>query len=329
MRGEVSMDNDWKSNFYQAVLNTPLQSALLGLMPLIENYNPEKQHADAKKWSKQLRAMPVPEVLEYSFADTVSIEAKPALPLGEQQRLKSILKQFMPWRKGPFHILGVDIDTEWRSDWKWQRVSPHIACLENRRVLDVGCGSGYHLFRMLEAGAQQVIGIDPTTLFFFQFQCVKRYIPNENVHFLPLGIEDIPKTQAFDTVFSMGVFYHRPDPLLFLKQLKAQLAPKGQLVLEPLVIEGDESSVLLPSERYAQMRNVYFIPSIAAMILWMKKVGFKDVVAVDDCITTTDEQRSTDWMDNLSLSSFLDPSDSSKTVEGYSAPRRATFIATI
>jgi tRNA (mo5U34)-methyltransferase len=137
----------------------------------------------------------------------------------------------------------------------------------------------------------------------------------------------MPQSKAFDTVFSMGVLYHRPDPLLFLKQLKSQLLNGGQLVLETLVIEGDESTVLMPKDRYAQMRNVYFLPSIPAMILWLEKVGFKDVRLVDDNITSCEEQRSTPWMDNLSLKDFLDPLDSNKTIEGYSAPRRATFIA--
>lgn len=321
--------NKWKNDFYKAVLDTPLQSVLSELMPIIEDWEGEQQHADAKKWAKQMQAMPSPITVEYTLGETVSLNSTPALPEGEQKRLVSILKQFMPWRKGPFHIFGIDIDTEWRSDWKWQRVSPHIAALAGRRVLDVGCGSGYHLFRMLEAGAEQVVGIDPTALFFYQFHIFKQYMPAEDLHFLPIGIEDLPASRAFDTVFSMGVFYHRPDPLLFLKQLKNQVAKGGQLVLETLVIEGDATQVLLPSERYAQMRNVYFIPSIAAMILWMNKVGFKDVIAVDDCVTSTDEQRSTQWMTNLSLKDFLDPNDTSKTIEGYSAPRRATFIASV
>lgn len=33
----------------------------------------------------------------------------------------------------------------------------------------------------------------------------------------------------------------------------------GELVLETLVVEGDENTVLVPGDRYAQMRNVYFI----------------------------------------------------------------------
>ncbi|PMC22346.1 tRNA 5-methoxyuridine(34)/uridine 5-oxyacetic acid(34) synthase CmoB, partial [Klebsiella aerogenes] len=44
----------------------------------------------------------------------------------------------------------------------------------------------------------------------------------------------------------MGVLYHRRSPLDHLWQLKDQLAPGGELVLETLVIEGDENTVLVP-----------------------------------------------------------------------------------
>jgi tRNA (mo5U34)-methyltransferase len=317
----------WKTAFYQSVLSTPLQDSLLTLMPLLEAWNGEKLHADAKKWAKQISALPGPDEASLSFGDTLKASAKAALTEGDKKRVESILRQFMPWRKGPFEFFGVHIDTEWRSDWKWQRISPKLNDLSGQRVLDVGCGSGYHLYRMYEAGAEQVIGIDPTTLFFYQFQCLKRYSMDANIHYLPIGIEHMPVTQAFDSVFSMGVLYHRPDPLLFLKQLKSQLVRNGQLILETLVVDGDESTVLMPKDRYAQMRNVYFLPSIPAMILWLEKVGFSDVRLIDDTVTTIDEQRATQWMENLSLKDFLDPSDSTKTIEGYSAPRRASFIA--
>ena len=44
-------------------------------------------------------------------------------------------------------------------------------------------------------------------------------------------------------------------------------------------------------------------------------------------VTSTDEQRRTDWMINESLSDYLDPDDPALTVEGYPAPKRAVLIA--
>ncbi|MGQ8363757.1 tRNA 5-methoxyuridine(34)/uridine 5-oxyacetic acid(34) synthase CmoB [Glaciecola sp. 1036] len=320
--------DQWTTDFYKAILNTPLQKHLAAFVELAQEWQSATHHDKQKVWQKQILKLPSSIPFKTEIGNTIQIGDEETLTVNEKKKISAILQQFMPWRKGPFNFFGVQIDTEWRSDWKWQRVLPHIQSLANKRVLDVGCGSGYHLWRMHQEQAEQVIGIDPTTLFFYQFHCVKRYLPNANVHFLPLGIEQLPATKAFDTLFSMGVLYHRLDPLLFLKQLKQQLVKGGELVLETLVIAGDDQTVLLPSDRYAQMGNVYFIPSSLAMIKWLQKVGFSNVRLVDENDTTIEEQRTTEWMPNHSLIDFLDPQDHKKTIEGYPAPRRATFIAT-
>ena len=232
-----------------------------------------------------------------------------------------------PWRKGPFDLFGVHVDTEWRSDWKWSRVAPHLD-LRGKRVLDVGCGNGYYQWRMLGAGADSVIGIDPNWLFFCQFQAVQRYLPDLPAWHLPFALEDLPAAlEGFDTVFSMGVFYHRRSPIEHLLALKDCLLKGGELVLETLVIEGDENQVLVPEDRYAQMRNVWFLPSVPALERWLRRAGFRDVRCVDVSTTSVEEQRSTEWMRYQSLSDFLDPADHSRTIEGLPAPRRAVLVA--
>ncbi|MDO4896551.1 MAG: tRNA 5-methoxyuridine(34)/uridine 5-oxyacetic acid(34) synthase CmoB [Moraxella sp.] len=249
----------------------------------------------------------------------------------EHKKTKALLKQLMPWRKGGFYLGGDDgihIDTEWRSDLKWNRVSPYVN-LVGKRVLDVGGGSGYHGFRMLGAGASSVVVIDPSCLFYHQFMAIKHFARALPVHFIPVGLEALPKdSQLFDVVFSMGVLYHRPSPFDHLFELKGQLKQGGTLVLETLVIDGDETDVLVPQDRYAMMNNVYFLPSVPALTLWLQKAGFKNVRCVDVGITTTDEQRATEWMTYHSLAQFLQPNDSSKTIEGYPCPKRAVLMAT-
>ena len=185
------------------------------------------------------------------------------------------------------------------------------------------------MWRMLGEGADFVVGIDPTQLFLCQFEAVRKLLGNDQrAHLIPVGIEQMPELNAFDTVFSMGVLYHRRSPLDHLWQLKNQLVSGGELVLESLVIEGDEFQCLIPGERYAQMRNVYFIPSAKMLKVWLEKCGFKDVRIVDENVTSLEEQRKTDWMVTDSLEAFLDPLDHTKTVEGYPAPKRAILIAT-
>jgi tRNA (mo5U34)-methyltransferase len=192
----------------------------------------------------------------------------------------------------------------------------------------VGSGNGYYALRMHGAGAGRVVGIDPTPVFVMQYQVFRKYLPNAPVDILPLALEDLPAgLQAFDTVFSMGVLYHRRSPLDHLYALKDCLRPGGELVLETLVVEGDEQHVLLPEGRYAKMRNTWFIPSVSMLEIWLRRCGFRDVRLVDVSQTSTEEQRSTEWMTFESLADFLDSEDQNLTVEGYPAPVRATLVA--
>jgi tRNA (mo5U34)-methyltransferase len=243
--------------------------------------------------------------------------------------LEELLKAFHPWRKGPYRIHGVEIDTEWHSDWKWDRVVPHIQPLEGRTVLDVGCGNGYHCWRMAGEGAKLVVGVDPIPLFICQFFAMKNFIRDPRAWVLPLGIEDVPAApKAFDTVFSMGVLYHRKSPIEHIEQLKSFLRPGGELILETLVVDGPEGHCLIPEERYAKMRNVHAIPSVPTLEKWFRDGGLRDVRTADVTTTSIDEQRSTEWMTFESLPDFLDPADPAKTIEGYPAPKRAVVVAT-
>lgn len=291
----------------------------------------ETPHGKRNFWLETLDKFPKLAASSVDFNQAwVQIGQGNDLNAEQATALRSALEVFIPWRKGPFEVFGIQIDTEWRSDWKWERVAPHLSSLQGRLVLDVGCGSGYHLWRMLGAGAQQVIGIDPSLFFLMQFQAIKHYTGQQPVHFLPLKSEDLPDFQGkgFDTVLSMGVLYHRRSPLDHLQELKNALCAGGELVLETLIIEGDERTVLLPEDRYGKMRNVWFIPSVAMLTLWLRRLGFENICTVDVTPTTTDEQRSTEWMRFESLKDFLDPQDVKRTVEGYPAPVRAVIIAT-
>ena len=287
----------------------------------------EKRFGDLPRWRAAISALP-PLETEVVNLDTVAITASGTVNAEKLMELETALRGLHPWRKGPYSLFGVNIDTEWRSDFKWDRLAHAIDPLEGRRVLDVGCGSGYHCWRMKGAGAAEVIGIDPTPLFVLQFKAIQRYLNIDTVHVLPLALEQLPpKLKAFDTTFSMGVLYHRRSPIDHLMDLRDTLVSGGQLVLETLVVEGDEDTVFVPPDRYARMGNVWFLPSPAALTKWISKAGFVDVTLVDVDQTTVAEQRSTDWMTFYSLSNFLDSADHNKTVEGHPAPMRAIVTA--
>ncbi len=287
----------------------------------------QKRFGDLARWLDALEGLPtlVPQDIQLN---TSRVGCSGDISPAEREQLTLQLMGLHPWRKGPFELFNVHIDTEWRSDWKWDRLIDSIDPLEGRRVLDVGCGSGYHCWRMLGAGARQVIGIEPTPLFIVQFKAIQCYLNQPGVHLLPLTMEQLPRPlNAFDTVFSMGVLYHRRSPFDHLLELRDSLTPGGQLVLETLVIEGGEQEVLVPEGRYAKMGNVWFLPTTHLLMHWLRKLSFVDIVLVDVNQTQTTEQRSTPWMTFHSLAEFLDPSDPERTIEGHPAPRRAILTA--
>lgn len=322
----------------------PIANEWLARLPhWLATIKDKRRYAHAPAYQAAVERLPMIEVTGVDLnADTLTIDAD--LTASQNKQITALMKQLMPWRKGPFQIgtgdNSVFIDTEWHSDWKWNRIAPHLlegqGTLEGRYVLDVGGGSGYHGWRMAGAGAKQVIIIDPSCLFYHQFMSIRHFVGAADtvdgvnrVHYIPVGLEALPEqSQLFDTVFCMGVLYHRPSPFEHLQQLKGQLMKGGQLVLETLVVEGDANTVLVPHDRYAKMNNVYFIPSVAALTGWLEKVGFTEVRCVDIDVTSVEEQRATEWMIYQSLSDFLDPNDPAKTIEGYPAPMRATLIAT-
>lgn len=306
----------------------------------LDNIFNQRQHGKTKEWQEILSALPEisPSIIDLN-ADTLQIGSLQDGDSETRNKLEELLKQLHPWRKGPYDLFGIHIDTEWHSDWKWQRIRSHLTSLENRRVLDIGCGNGYHMWRMLSEGAKLVIGADPSQFFLVQFATIKKYIEAANgkqaVHLLPFKGEELPafnqefKGRGFDTVFSMGVLYHRVSPIEHLQELKTFLRPGGELLLETLIIESQneqEHAVLLPHDRYAKMRNVWFLPTPELLIRMLERVGFKNIRIVDISQTSTAEQRKTDWMTFESLADFLDPDDQNKTIEGYPAPKRAAVL---
>jgi tRNA (mo5U34)-methyltransferase len=281
-------------------------------------------HGDLKRWSEALSGIPETDSSSATLGRAVGLQQ---ISSSAEQQLENALRGLMPWRKGPFKIGPITLNTEWRSDLKWDRLHSKID-LTNHRVLDVGSGSGYHLWRMLEAGAAEVLGIDPSILFHCQFAAIKSLLGHPKAASLPVTLEEFDAgILDFDTVFSMGVLYHRKDPINHLEQLKRWIKPGGQLILETLVVDGDETTCLVPPDRYARMNNVWFLPSVAALSRWLERVGFESIECLDVSVTTTEEQRKTDWMQFESFEHAIDPNNDALTIEGLQRPTRAALRA--
>lgn len=242
--------------------------------------------------------------------------------------VKSSLLKLKPWRKGPFDFFGVQIETEWNSALKWARVLELELDLRDREIIDLGCGNGYYMFRMLEHSPKSLLGLDPSSLFNAQFCAVQNLIVDPRIMHLAIGSDQVLDWEnCCDLLFCMGVLYHRKSPIDFLNQLRSMVRMGGQLVLETLILEGDEDLCLCPYPAYAKMKNCYHIPTKQVLENWLIRAGWKVTKWGVEEWTTPDEQKSSEWMDFQSLEDFLDPNDPQKTIEGYQAPLRVLLVA--
>ncbi|HEU5074411.1 MAG TPA: tRNA 5-methoxyuridine(34)/uridine 5-oxyacetic acid(34) synthase CmoB [Polyangiaceae bacterium] len=320
---------DWRALHFEPLSETLAcfgYSAESVAVPEIDGF---QRHGDVPRWRSVVDALPLLSAVRYRLDQPiVAIGNEDELEPSVRRGVLAALEGLRPWRKGPFRVFGVDVDAEWRSDLKWSRVERAVRSLEGHRVLDVGCGNGYYCLRALGAGAASVLGVEPSPLFVLQFELLKRLLPPLPAAVLPLHFEALPShPRGFDTVFSMGLLYHRKSPLDHLRRLVSFLAEGGQLVLETLIVEPRFGPVFEPRGRYATMGNVWSIPSVPELSSWLEQAGLEVAQVADITVTSPAEQRTTPWSGAHSLREALDPNDSQKTIEGHPAPQRALVVA--
>ncbi|WP_152020075.1 tRNA 5-methoxyuridine(34)/uridine 5-oxyacetic acid(34) synthase CmoB [Aliarcobacter butzleri] len=259
--------------------------------------------------------------LKIDYGDWFSIGNRADLGDEEYEIIVQTAKKLIPWRKGPFKIFDLEIDSEWQSNIKYNLIRPYFN-LKDKVVADIGCNNGYYMFRMLEDKPKRLIGFDPSPLTLHQFEFVNHFVKSDIVYEM-LGVEHLEfYNHKFDFIFMLGVLYHRPDPVGTLKSLARGLNSKGEILIDTFMIDGEEEICLTPNKRYSKIPNIYFIPTIPALKNWLERAGFENIEVLATTITTSQEQRKTPWSFDESLEDFLDPTDSSKTVEGYPAPKR-------
>ncbi len=324
------MKIEWYTSFFESLDTTKDSEWISELGKKLSDTFTNPRHGDFSKWQNAVNQLSSIQTDYFNFSDSIiQIGNEKELSNKQAGKLLPALQVLRPWRKGPFNFFGNFIDSEWQSNKKWDRLQPNLPDLRNKNILDIGCGNGYYMLRMLGAGASKVIGLDPGLLFLAQFHALTHCIDKPVQSFLlPFGIEEIPpQLRDFDCVFSMGVLYHRRHPLEHIRQLYQLTKTGGSIFLETLITDDAESSELNPVERYAGMRNVWNIPSPPRVHEWLTESGFVDCHLLNTSFTSVQEQRSTKWMPGFSLRQFLDPADPTKTVEGYPAPLRAIFSA--
>lgn len=260
--------------------------------------------------------------------DVVKIGTPEDIEPHEIPKLKTVLRSLMPWRKGPFSVFGIDIDSEWRSNLKWSRILPVLPDLQGKVIADIGASNGYYMFRMAQHDPALVLGFEPYLHHYFTFQILNHFTDLNSLHMEPMGVEQISLFETcFDVIFLMGIIYHRSSPIDMLRDLKKAMKPGGTLIVESQAIPGQDTVALFPEKRYAKVPGTYFVPTATCLANWLKRTGFKEVNIFFEHPMSSEEQRQTEWMVFESYADFIDSVHPNLTVEGYPAPIRVYLKA--
>lgn len=106
-----------------------------------------------------------------------------------------------------------------------------------RTVLDAGCGKGRHIFLASQFGARQVVGVDLSDAVDAAFQNTRHLA---NVHVVQADIYNLPFTNPFDQVYSIGVLHHLPDPKRGFLALGRHIHPGGRISVWVYGKEGND-----------------------------------------------------------------------------------------
>lgn len=266
----------------------------------------------------------IQELKQLNLACNFSLSESINLSTNSQAKdeILAIAKELKPWRKGPFKIDDLFIDTEWQSFIKFNILKPFMNEISQKCIADIGCNNGYYMFKMLEFNPVKLIGFDPSIKYRLQFEFINA-LAKTPIEYELLGVQNLPNyVLKFDVIFCLGVIYHRSDPIKMLKDLKAGLNKNGVVFLDTIYIEDEREIALVPNKTYSKIPNIYFIPSISTLKNWCERAGFKEFEVLATKKTDENEQRKTEWIDSFSLENFLDPKDKNLTIEGYEAPKR-------
>lgn len=290
------------------------------------------QRLDDTRWAPWREALELVKGCRASDCDftgnVVRLGKASDLDADQSRRLDEALDRFRPWKKGPYDLFGREIDSEWRSDLKWERLLPKVGSLEGEMVADIGCHNGYFMYRMKALGAKCVMGFEPVPVNALNFSLLQSFYPTPELSLELFGVEAMDLfPQTFDSIFCLGILYHHTDPVGLLRKMRLALKPKGRLFIDCQGIPGDDSQALVPAGRYAGASGVWFLPTMSCLENWVRRAGYTKIERIYSAPLESSEQRTSAWADVASLKDFLDPNDASKTKEGYPAPWRHYLLA--
>ncbi len=146
---------------------------------ILEIIKERSEWINNKNYSKYKSALSeIPEIQADILnleSDAVELSSNKKISDEEYQKIKKVSELLIPWRKGPFKLFGLDLDSEWRSNLKWDRIKSYLPDLEGKNILDIGSNNGYYMFRLAAYNPKLVLGIDPVMHNYAQFNFLQKF----------------------------------------------------------------------------------------------------------------------------------------------------------
>ncbi|MWC29368.1 class I SAM-dependent methyltransferase [Paenibacillus sp. MMS18-CY102] len=130
---------------------------------------------------------------------------------------------FDKYKEMPRSIGGLE------SAGEWPALKQLIPNLKDKRVLDLGCGYGWHCRYAREHGARSVVGVDISAK---MLERAKSYGGDPAITYIQLPIEDIDFAAGqFDVVISSLALHYIADFEAVCRRIAHALTPGGTFVL--------------------------------------------------------------------------------------------------
>ncbi|WFA09030.1 class I SAM-dependent methyltransferase [Tissierella sp. Yu-01] len=111
---------------------------------------------------------------------------------------------------------------------EWETLKKMLPDFTGKRILDLGCGYGWHSICAMENGASSVVGIDISQKM-LEIAKEKTHFPE--VEYICVAIEDMDfKEESFDIVLSSLAFHYIKDYKELIKKINKVLKPNGKLI---------------------------------------------------------------------------------------------------
>jgi SAM-dependent methyltransferase len=130
-------------------------------------------------------------------------------------------------------------------------VSPFLdlSDFSGKRVADIGSGTGRIVAMLLQAGAAQVIAVEPSDA----FDVLRSNLASAGGRVVPMHLlgEELPPALELDLAVSMGVLHHIPEPDATVRAVRDALAPGGRFLVWLYAHEGNRLylALVLPLRR--------------------------------------------------------------------------------